>query len=111
MRKRIQKILNKMARMRLGSEWSDYWQELYDNAPFRARKHFMLGQFISPILSSKEFLKERDELEATLTEKEWLWLIRHTGIAQGKIEYDRRMRLHFPHLTTEDILEKLGYKK
>lgn len=58
MRKRIQKILNKMARMRLGSEWSDYWQELYDNAPFRVRKHFMLGQFISPILSSKEFLKE-----------------------------------------------------
>lgn len=97
--------------MRLGLEWSDYWQELYDNAPFRVRKHFMLGQFISPILSSKEFLKERDELEATLTEKEWLWLIRHTGIAQGKIEYDRRMRLHFPHLITEDILGKLGYKK
>ena len=108
---RIQKILNKMAKMRLGPEWSDYWQELYNNAPFRVRKHFVLGQFISPILSTKEFLRERDVLEATLTEKEWLWLIRHAGIVQGKIEYNRRMRLYFPHLTTDDIKRKLGYKK
>lgn len=111
MSKRIQKILNKMARMQLGPEWSDYWQELYNNAPFRVRKHFVLEQFISPILSTKEFCRERDELEATLTEKEWLWIIRHAGIVQGKIEYTRRMCLHFPHLTTEDILRKLGYKK
>ena len=68
MSKRIQKTLNKMARMRLGPNWSDYWQELYNNAPFRVSKHFVLEQFISPILSTKEFLRERDVLEATLTE-------------------------------------------
>lgn len=108
---RIQKIVNKMARMRLGPEWSDYWQEFYNNAPFRVREHFVLEQFISPILSTKEFLIELDRLEATLTEKEWLWLIRHVGIVQGKIEYSRRMRIHFPRLTEEDVHRKLGYKK
>ena len=108
---RIQKILNKMARMRLGPEWSDYWQEFYNNAPWRVRKHFVLEQFISPILSTKEFLRERDRLEATLTEKEWLWLIRHAGIVQGKIERCRRMRLYLPHLSEEDVHRKLRYKK
>ena len=94
MSKRMQKILNKMARMRLGPEWSDYWQEVYNNAPFRVRKHFVLGQFISPILSTKEFLRERDVLEATLTEKEWGYLIRKVcgGSNIGKFFYEQRMQ-------------------
>lgn len=93
---RVQKVVNKMARMRLGLEWSDYWQEFYNNAPFRVRKYFVLEQFISTILSTKEFLRDRDRLlETTLTEKEWLWLIKQAGIIQAQIEYDRRMRLHF----------------
>ena len=100
-----------MARMRLGPEWSDYWQEFYNNAPWRVRKHFVLEQFISPILSTKEFLRERDRLEATLTEKEWLWLIRHAGIVQGKIERCRRMRLYLPYLTEEEIHQKLRCEK
>lgn len=97
MSKRIQKILNKMARMRLGPEWSDYWQELYNNASFRVRKHFVLEQFISPILSTKEFWKERDELEATLTEKEWRYLIWYfCGLNEARIAYDKRMKKHHP---------------
>ena len=95
---KIQKILNKMAKMRLGPEWSDYWQELYNNAPFRVRKHFVLGQFIGPILSTKEFLKERDVLEATLTEKEWSYLIlKVCGPSNiGKFFYEKRMKEHHP---------------
>ena len=98
MSKRIQKILNKMARMRLGPNWSEYWQELYDNAPFRVRKHFVLGQFISPILSTKEFLRERDVLEATLTEKEWSYLIlKGCGSSNiGKFFYEKRMKKIHP---------------
>ncbi len=95
---RIQKIVNKMARMRLGPEWSDYWQEIYNNAPFRIRKHFVLEQFISPILSTKEFLKEREVLETTLTEKEWDYLIRKVcgGSNIGKFYYEKRMKKHHP---------------
>lgn len=95
---RIQKILNKMARMRLGPEWSDYWQEIYNNAPFRIRKHFVLEQFISPILSTKEFLRERDVLETTLTEKERGYLIRKvcSGSNISKFYYEKRMKKHHP---------------
>ena len=95
---RIQKILNKMARMRLGPEWSDYWQEIYNNAPFRIKKHFVLEQFISPILSTKEFLKEREVLETTLTEKEWGYLIQKVcGPSNiGKFYYEKRMKKIHP---------------
>lgn len=96
MRKRIQKILNKMAGMRRGPEWSYYWQELYNNAPFRVRKHFAPEQFICPILSAKEFLRERDVLESTLTEKEWSYLIlKVCGSSNiGKFFYEKRMKKH-----------------
>ena len=95
---RIQKILNKMARMRLGSEWSDYWQDIYNNAPFRIRKHFILEQFISPILSTKEFLREREALESKLTEKGLGYLIRKVcgGSNIGKFFYEQRMKKHHP---------------
>lgn len=79
--------------MRLGPEWSDSWQGLYDNTPFRVRKHFMLEQFISPVLSTKEFYRERNELEATLTEKEWSCLIwKFCGLNEARIAYDKRMK-------------------
>ena len=94
---KTQKILNKMARMRLGTEWSDYWQEVYNKASFRVKKHFILGQFLSPILGQKEFLKERDILEATLTEKEWRYLIWNIcGINEAKIGYAKRMKRYHP---------------
>ena len=94
---RIQKIVNKMARMRLGQDWSDYWQELYNNAPFRVRKHFVLEQIISPILGLKEFWRERDKIEATLTEKEWSYIIwKMCGLNVARIEYDKRMKKHHP---------------
>ena len=94
---RIQKILNKMAKMRLGPNWSDYWQEIYDNAPFRVKKHFVLEQFISHILTPKEFQQERDELESKLTEKEWCYLIwKICGLNVARIEYEKRMKKHHP---------------
>jgi len=116
MSKRIQKILNKIDRMRLCPEWSDYWQELYDKAPFRVRKHFVLEQFISPILSTKEFLRERDVLEATLTEKEWSYLIwNFCGLNEARIAYDKRMKKHHPefnvHRANSDRLSAKSMSK
>lgn len=95
---RIQKILNQVATMRLGAHWSDYFQELYDNAPFQIKKHFVLEQFISPILSTKEFWKERDILEATLTEKEWSYLLRRGcgGSNIARYYYGERMKKLHP---------------
>ena len=106
----IDKILNKLVKKGLGPEWSEYWKEEFKERTPRLKKHFMLNQHFEEFLTQKEYFKIRNELEAKLTEEEWLWLIIHVGIIQGKIEYKRRMLLHFPHLTSSDIRQKLGYK-
>lgn len=94
---RIQKILNKMSKMRLGPEWSEFWQETYNNAPLRVKKHFLLEQFLWSILTPKERQQERNTLEATLTEKEWSYIIwKVCGINVARIAYNKRMKKHHP---------------
>ena len=111
MRKNIKFGLDRLVESGLGINWSKYRHKEYAERTILLKRNFMLTQFASWFLNLKEYFQERDKIEAQLTEEEWLWLIRHTGVVQGKIEYDRRMRLHFPHLTTENILRKLEYKR
>ena len=111
MSKNIKFGLDRLVEAGLGKNWSKSCHQEYEECTPLLKRHFMLEQFASWFLTDKEFFRQREAIEAKLTQGEWLWLIRHAGIVQGKIEYDRRMRLHFPHLTTEDILGKLGYKK
>ena len=97
MSKRIQKILNKMAKMKLGDQWGEYHQEVYNNASFRLKKHYILEQLIWSILTPKERFQERDALEATLTEKEWHYLIwTMCPMNVGRIKLDKRMKKHHP---------------
>lgn len=109
--KEIEKVLNMLIKIGPGPEWSDYWHEEFKKRTPRLKKLFVLNIYGRKFLTSNACLRTREKIEAQLTEKEWLWRIAHTGIIQGKIEFHRRMLLHFPHLTTEDILRKLGYKK
>lgn len=107
----IEKVLNLLVKNGPGPEYSEYWHKEYKERTPRLKKLFMLNIYGRRFLSSGTCLRIREKIEAQLSEEEWLWRIRHAGIMQAKIEYSRRMRLHFPHLTTEDIQRKLGYKK
>ena len=110
MSKEIKFGLDRLVEAGLGKNWSEYWQEQYKRFTPLLKSHFMLEQFASYFLTKKEFFREREKIESKLTEDEWLFLIKNAGIVQGKIEYTRRMLLHFPHLTLDDIKRKLGYK-
>jgi hypothetical protein len=110
MNKEIKFGLDRLLESGLGKNWSEYWQKHYEKLTPLLKRHFMLAQFASYFLTKKEFFRERAKIESKLTEDEWLFLIKNAGIVQGKIEYTRRMRLHFPNLTTDDIKQKLGYK-
>ena len=110
MNKEIKFGLDRLVESGLGKNWSEYWQKQYEKLTPLLKRHFMLEQFASYFLTKKEFFREREKIESKLTEDEWLFLIKNAGIVQGKIEYTRRMSLYFPHLTTDDIKKKLGYK-
>ena len=107
----IEKVLNLLVKIGPGPEWSEYWHKEYKERTPRLKKLFILNIYGRRFLTSGDCLRIRKRLEAKLTKKEWLWRIDHAGIVQGKIEYARRMRIHFPHLTEEDVHRKLGYKK
>ena len=111
MSKNIEYGLNRLVSAGLGKGWSKYWQEEFDKRTPLLKKHFILDQFASYFLPLKEYFRVREKIEKKLTEEEWLWLIRHAGIIQGKIEYARRMRSYLPHLSEEDVHRKLRYKK
>ena len=110
MSKEIKFGLDRLVEAGLGKNWSEYWREQYKRFTPLLKRHFMLEQFASYFLTKKEFFREREDIESKLTEDEWLLLIKNAGIVQGKIEYTRRMLLHFSHLTSDDIKRKLGYK-
>lgn len=109
--KEAEKVLNLLVKNGPGPEYSEYWHKEYKERTPRLKKLFILNIYGRRFLSSGTCLSIRKRIEAQLTEEEWLWRIRHAGIVQGKIEYARRMQLHFPHLTNEDVLRKLGYKE
>lgn len=108
--KEAEKVLNLLVKNGPGPEYSEYWHKEYKERTPRLKKIFILNIYGRRFLSSGTCLSIRKRIEAQLTEEEWLWRIRHAGIVQGKIEYARRMQLHFPNLSNEDILRKLGYK-
>ena len=110
MSKEIKFGLDRLVESGLGKNWSEYWQEQYERLTPLLKRHFMLVQFASYFLTKKEFFREREKIECKLTEEDWLSLIKNAGIVQGKIEYSRRMLLHFPHLSLDDIKRKLSYK-
>ena len=107
----IEKVLNLLVKIGPGPAYSEYWHKEYKERTPRLKKLFILNIYGRRFLPSGTRLRIRKKIEVKLTEKEWLWRIAHAGVVQAKIEYSRRMRTHFPHLTEEDVHRKLGYKK
>ena len=107
----IEKVLNLLVKIGPGPEYSEYWHKEYKERTLRLKKLFILNIYGRRFLSSGTCFRIRKRIETQLTEQEWLWRVAHAGIVQAKIEYSRRMRLYFPHLSEEDVHRKLGYKK
>ena len=106
MNKDIKFGLDRLVEAGLGPNWSEFWQEKYKNAPLKVKRHFMLEQFASFFLTTKEFWKERDKIESTLTEEEWWYLLNQFASVHkmGFCAYSKRMQKYYPH--TKNPLQK-----
>ena len=89
-----------------------WFKEVYDNASDLLKRYYYLSWEYNSKDFHDEVKDEVDQLKPKFTANDWIYLIAHTGIVQGKIAYDKLFEKYHPAeheiYTVKRRIEQLG---